>query len=697
MVDNIISSLGGGSGVNTSELVESLVAAERSAPEARLDSKKAKLEAQLSGYGVLSSAISTFQENLALLKDADTFNAKTVAFPNTDVVTPVEIQPNALAGDYSIEVLDVAQAHSLTSASFSSTSETIGKGTLTFNFGTWDDGVDPVGTNDGFTRFSEDESSTGETITIDDSNNTLTGLRDAINDADFGVQASIVADGDGYRLLITAPSGASNELEIVVAEDETTPTNNDASGLSLFAFNTSGSQLTTSQSGADARLKVNGFEVTRSNNQVDDVVEGLEFTLNKASEGEVISFSISSDTTGAEDVINNFVTSYNDFLSAINGLTGTATDEEDTSVGSLRTDSTAKGLLSQVRSLISSTVTGADSTFNALAFVGVKTELDGSLSIDSDTFDEAMEDDYDKIVDLFTPSASSTSSLIEVAQFKDETAAGTYAVNITADPTKGNLVTDTIVNNGAAFDYSSGSFSTTFTPSSPDYDFTVTVDGTTSNTLSLIGSFDTLEEVRAELQSIINADSELQDGGAAVDVTIVGDTLQFESRAYGTSSKVTFGDQGAGISNLGFGNSQGTTSTGSDVAGTIDGVTAFGSGNILLPEFGSDLAGLSLRVTPGATTANVTYTQGFATQLNNLFEDYLSTSGMISERQSTINDQLEDVEDDRDTLDARMEKRFALLQAQFIQMEAIVTALNSTRDSLDGLLGSLPFTASNDS
>ncbi len=689
MVDNIISSLGAGSGLNTTQLVGDLVAAERAATDARLDTREQKLGAQLSGYGVLRSAISTLQDSLSLLKDADTFNAKTVAFPTTDVLTPVEILPNALSGDFQVEVLEVAQAHSLTSATFGSASETIGTGELTFNFGSWDDG---------FTAFSVNGERAAQTITIDESNNTLTGLRDAINDADFGVQASIVADGDEFRLLMTAPSGASNEIEITVEEDGVSPSNNDADGLSLLAFNSDGSQLTSNQSGVDARLKVNGFEVSRSSNQVDDVVEGLEFTLNKASAGEVISFSISSDTSTAEDSIRGLVEAYNEFLDTVKDLVTTSADtdsEEESNSGSLSSDPTAKNILNSVRSLMGGTVTGADSAFNALAFVGVKTELDGTLSIIEEDFAEAISDNYDSVTQLFSPSASTSDSLIEVAQYKDQTAAGTYDVIITAQPSKGSLVTDTIVNNGAAFDYvSGGAFSTTFTPSSPDYDFNIAVNGVTSETLSLSGSFDNLREVKDQLQSLINGDANLKAQGIEVDVTIDGDTLKFESRQYGDSSKVVFSNQGVGIDNLGFGSGQGTGSVGTNVAGSINGVAGFGSGNILLPEFDSPLSGLSLRVSPGASTASITYSRGFGTELNNLLNDFIDTSGLISTRETNIDSSLEAVEDDRETLDSRMAKRYSLLQAQFIQMEAILSALNSTSDSLDGLVDRLPFTAS---
>ncbi|MFC6669789.1 flagellar cap protein FliD N-terminal domain-containing protein [Marinobacterium aestuariivivens] len=110
---NIISSLGIGSGIDTTSLVSQLVEAERAPVQNRLDSRQEKLEAQISAYGTLKSALSEFQGILSPLANNDTFNARSVAFPETDVITPNSLDAGAQTGTYQIEVVDVARSQSL--------------------------------------------------------------------------------------------------------------------------------------------------------------------------------------------------------------------------------------------------------------------------------------------------------------------------------------------------------------------------------------------------------------------------------------------------------------------------------------------------------------------------------------------------------------------------------------------------------
>ena len=118
----------------------------------------------------------------------------------------------------------------------------MGTGTLTFELGSW---------NSSSTDFTLDGTTTGTSVTIDSSNNTVQGLRDAINKAAFGVQASVVKDGTGYRLALTAASGQNNQLSISVSEDGGTPSNTDNTGLSRFAFNE-----TVRQMGEDQKARM---------------------------------------------------------------------------------------------------------------------------------------------------------------------------------------------------------------------------------------------------------------------------------------------------------------------------------------------------------------------------------------------------------------------------------------------------------
>jgi len=676
---SIISALGAGSGINTRSIIDQLVEIEKAPKQASIDSKRETLETKISDFGLTRSALATLQDAVALMADGTAFEAKSATFTDSEALIPQALDNEAPVGDYTFEVQDIARAQSLsTNAAFSDLSDAVGKGTLTFKFGEWDTQNPP----EVFTQDTEQESFT---VIIDDSNNSLIGLRDAINAAERGVQASIINDGTDYRLVITAPSGASNELEITVAEDGASPTNTDANDLSRFAFGAgiagANQQMIQNQSGNDAALVVNGLDVTRSTNEIDDIIDGFTFSLTKADPGTVMNVSITEDKAGAEETVRTFVEAYNLFLETMEPITGF--NEEEEADGSLKRDATARGILNQIRATIISAIPGLDEGFTTLGSIGIRTELDGTMSIDEETFTSAFEDNFDLVKDLFSPQTDSTSDKIIVNSFGAQTVPGSYAVVITQDPEKGSLV-------GAA---AAGTLLTDLTTAGAnDYDFTITVDGTASGTISVTPGNYTNDQLAALLQSQINGDETLKAAGADVDVIWNTDHFEVTSRAYGTKSTVSVTAVGASAGDLGL--DSGTTTQGKDVAGTFDGVTGFGVGNVLLPALNTDPSGLSLIVEPGATSANIDFSGGFGRELDQLIDQFLQSSGTIENRETTLNGDLEELDDDQEQLDRRIAAFQARLESQFLAMESILNGLNTSGTFLDGILDRLPFTAS---
>lgn len=150
---------------------------------------------------------------------------------------------------------------------------------------------------------------------------------------------------------------------------------------------------------------------------------------------------------------------------------------------------------------------------------------------------------------------------------------------------------------------------------------------------------------------------------------------------------------GADAADLGL--SVGAGTPGTDVAGTVDGEVAFGSGQVLLPKLGSAAEGLALKVKEGATTANINFSRGFAGTMSSLINGFLDSSGLIASRESNIAQSLEDIEDDRTELDRRTEAYRARLESQFLAMELIVNSLNNTGSFLEDINDRLPFTSQN--
>jgi flagellar capping protein FliD len=204
-----IQSLGVGSGLLTSELVEQIIEAERAPVEARLNNKKAIAEAKISAFGEVTTALSAFDSSLQSLRLPSTFNASQVESSNTSAVTGTA-SSLATSGSYTVSVSQIAQQHSIASGSYEEVTSTVGTGLLTFRFGTIDFGV-----GDSYDGFTVNPDVSSRSISITANNNTLAGIRDAVNNANFGVQATIVDDGSGYRLVFTSKnSGAENSIEV---------------------------------------------------------------------------------------------------------------------------------------------------------------------------------------------------------------------------------------------------------------------------------------------------------------------------------------------------------------------------------------------------------------------------------------------------------------------------------------------------
>lgn len=205
-----IQSLGVGSGLLTSELVDTILTAERAPVEKRLDLKQAMAEAKISAFGELKTSLSNFDTALSSLALPATFNANQVTSSSDTAITGTASSV-AVAGTYSVSVSQLAQSHSIASSAYAAVTSTVGTGTLTFRFGTT-----TFDQNDAYESFTLNTAAQSRSITINSTNNTLSGIRDAVNTANFGVQASIVDDGSGYRLVFRSKeSGEKNSLEVV--------------------------------------------------------------------------------------------------------------------------------------------------------------------------------------------------------------------------------------------------------------------------------------------------------------------------------------------------------------------------------------------------------------------------------------------------------------------------------------------------
>ena len=438
---------------------------------------------------------------------------------------------------------------------------------------------------------------TSGTVVIDSTNNTLMGLRDAVNAAKIGVQAAIVNDGSGYRMTFSSTTtGAANSIQTTVTGDNDS-NDSDSSGLSRFVYNDTTKNMTQSVSAQDAKLKVNGLSVTSASNTVTDVMEGVTLGLVAADAGKSKAIAIVNDQSGLKTAVENFVLDFN-ALKDITASLGAFDSTTGESAG-LQGDSTLRALVRDVRSLISTPVASLSGNYNALSEIGVSLSKnsDGKLILDSKKLEAVLKDNFDAVGKLFVATASSNDSQISYEEHTKDTKAGAYEVNVTQIATQGKLESGTTV--GA----SSGGGVTVGTDNDT---FTIKVDSITSGTIALTQrAYSTKVDLASEIQSQINGDTALAASSVKVVVSYdnVSNKFLITSNRYGSASKVemlTVESAGSGAGQSGEIGlvTGGSATTGVDVTGTINGEEALGTGQYLTSSTG-DSNGLKLLIHGG--------------------------------------------------------------------------------------------------
>jgi flagellar hook-associated protein 2 len=665
-----ISSLGIGSGLDLSGIVEGLVAAERAPVEAKLGAQQESATTRLSAFGALSSSLSLFQGSYSNLKFSSTFDSKNVSIGDQTLFTATATSA-ADAGIFSIEVAALARAQSLASAeatAFEDIQGSVGSGTLTVKFGE---------TTTGPYNFTQDTSKPTHTIEVseENGNTTLSGLRDYINDNDYEFTASIINDGNGFRMVFTAEStGVQNSLEISVTDDD--GGNIDNSGLSQFAFNASAqTSLQQTVAGQDASLIVNGLTITRENNTVSGAIDGVTLNLLKADPGSPTNVSIVKDDAGVKSGVQQFVDGYNGLISAVNSLTNY--DAETQQAGVLLGDFTIRNITSQLRNMVFSPVDGLNDNIQTLADIGITTQLDGSLQLDQTRLDDALEEYPDQVEALFVQTARITDPDISFVSSGSGTQPGDYALNITTLASRGGY-TGAVVNSLIIDSNNDG--------------FTLKVDDVSSGEINLVqDTYADGASLATHIQAQINADPTFINSGVSVSVTYDTDTDQFEilSTSYGADSSVeVVGIDPNSANDLGLSIASGVS--GVDVAGTIGGFVAQGNGQILSSIAGSS-NGLSVNINSGATgfRGNVAFADGMLGELDRLLDSFLSTGGYIDTRESGLNDELEEITDSVIEFGEKLTRLEDSLIRRFSALDQLISQMNSTSSFLTQQLDNL--------
>jgi flagellar hook-associated protein 2 len=421
-----ISSAGIGSGLDVNAIVTSLMGVEKQ-PLTSINKQKTDYQAQVSAYGTLKSSLSTFQTSVSALATASKFNAQTVTSANSTVFTATA-NGSATLGDYAVTVTQLAKPQKLASAGFTNISDVVGTGTLTISFGDHvPASVIPLVSE----SFTPNTAKSDVTITIDSTNNTLAGVRDAINASNSSVSATIVNNGTSNQLVITSKdTGEVNGLKISVTDGDFNDT--DTSGLSQLAYDpdplgTGIKNMTLVQTEQDALLNVDGINVVKASNTISDVVSGVTLNL-LATSVSAVNLGVTSNTDQVKASVTAFVDAYNKLDSTMRSLT--KYDSTGKNSGVLLGDATARSVISQIKAVMTKTISHGG-TITSLSQIGVGFQRDGQLALDSTKLTSAMTSNFGDIAALFTKSGRSTDPQITYSGSTSKTQAGTYSVEVT--------------------------------------------------------------------------------------------------------------------------------------------------------------------------------------------------------------------------------------------------------------------------
>lgn len=669
-----ITTPGIGSGLDVNSIVSQLMGVERQ-PLAVLDQKKAENDAKLSAYGVVKSALSSFQGAVKGLSNSSSFQSIKASASDTTVAS-MSATSIATPGSYSMEVYKLAQSHKVaTNTAYASVDTTIGTGNLIFQFGT----------DNGGGSFTNNPAKAAQTVTIDAAHSSLAGIRDAINTASIGVTATIVNDGTGNKLVLSSKdSGAANGLKITSAD----------AGLSGFVYDpsTGVKNMSETQTAQDASIKLDGLAISKASNTITDAIQGVTINLlkqtNSGNPGNPITVTVASDTSGVSTAVNAFVSAFNDLNKTISTLS--SYDAKTKKGGLLLGDSSVSTINFQIRRTITAAIAGVNGPYRSTSDIGISFQKDGTLSVNSAKLSSAISANPNAVAGIFASLGSSSDSQVKYIGASSNTRGGSYGVYVSSLATQGNSTGASVLPatidalNPVVIDTNNNTFE-------------VTVDGAQSGTVTLNqGSYTSGAALATEIQSKINGDSTLQSRGISVNVSYDSTNQRFvtTSASYGSSSSVSYTMWGTTTAAT-LGLNTATETKGSNVVGQIGGGDAVGSGQFLTAT-GGGADGIKLQVTGGAAGANrgsVNYSQGIAVSLSKMLDEMMTDHGVVASGTERLNRSSKDIATRRDTINSRLASVEARYRKQFTSLDTMVSSMTKTSNFLTQQFNSMAKTS----
>lgn len=439
MSSNIINTLGAGSGIDVKSLAENLVEAERAPLKQRLEQQIERTQARISGYSAVKFAVQDLKSAFEKLNDASDFaslrvsNSQPAAFAMVAGAT-------AAAGSYSVSVLQTAKAQRTASMVFPERGMVLNGGqpfSLSLQLGS------------------------GAAHNINVTTTTPGGMVAAINGAKLGVTAQIINTGNGHQIVLTGETGAANTFSLstsgtapatatVLQADEngvnvqaaaqatavslryadpddptqtitralqqqpdgqwTLPDGAEPLPAGVVVTAVAQQPITFAQSvqeAQDARLNVNGLEINRRTNSINDVIDGVTINLFTETTGTAM-VDMNRDTSLIRDSIRNLVQAHKDFEETLKIL-GDRDSPVEQFGGALAGDSLLRSLRSQVRDMFTTLSTTPGDNIKAGRHVGLSFDKFGVLQLDESKLEEALQTRFDEVVTMFSAGTNNQS------------------------------------------------------------------------------------------------------------------------------------------------------------------------------------------------------------------------------------------------------------------------------------------------
>jgi flagellar hook-associated protein 2 len=365
-----VTSAGLGTNLDVSTIVPSLVNAEIAPKMTLLQSSQTVDRSTISALGTVKSTLSALQTSLEAITTGTALTGLVARSGNTSVFTATA-SSKAVAGTYNIDVETLAKTNTIVSGAYADTNAVVGDGTITINAG-----------------------GSSFDVTLSSGSDTLGNLRDAINNAsdNTGVTATIITSTDGAHLLLSSTqTGVANAVSVnSPLISFTTPVGNDAS---------------------DAKVFVDGYEYDSPSNVITSAIDGVTLNLLSAQPGTQNTLTIAPNTQGAVSAVQSFVNNYNTALTTLKQAT--AYDATTQQAGPLLGDISMQSLIGQMQSITGGSLPTPIFNVSTLSQIGITTNSDGTLSVDSDTLTAALQSNAQGVQALLSKADTSLGAKLD--------------------------------------------------------------------------------------------------------------------------------------------------------------------------------------------------------------------------------------------------------------------------------------------